>query len=177
MLFDDQAEERHFRELWDAVHIVRPVHYSLFTFGDSHLPYYLVCESVAADTVSITQGEVHIRRPMILTPDTAPEFLDFFETTEEEGVAEFLLARTARFSNLRFTNRKGEKKLVSDSLEEAVDKLNRRLDEEEEDHTAILTAPAHLTGVAVLKYASQRVWQSAADNIQELRERGFLPEF
>jgi len=27
----------------------------------------------------------------------------------------------------------------------------------------------------VLKYATDRVWHSAPDNLQELRERGFLP--
>jgi len=26
-----------------------------------------------------------------------------------------------------------------------------------------------------LRYAAERVWSSASDNIQELRERGFLP--
>jgi hypothetical protein len=26
-----------------------------------------------------------------------------------------------------------------------------------------------------LRYAAERVWNSAPDNIQELRERGFLP--
>ena len=35
---------------------------------------------------------------------------------------------------------------------------------------------AGLAGLAVLRYAAERIMQSAPDNIQELRERGFLPE-
>jgi hypothetical protein len=62
-------------------------------------------------------------------------------------------------------------------VDEVVSRLNRHLDAEEEDRTAILTAPHGLGGIAVLKYATERVWQSSADNIKELRERGFLPDF
>ena len=79
------------------------------------------------------------------------------------------------FATLQFDNQSGAKKFVSDSMDVAVSKLTRKLDDEEEDRVAILTAPSHLAGVAVLRYAADRVWKSAADNIQELRERGFLP--
>jgi hypothetical protein len=104
-----------------------------------------------------------------------PEFRDFFEDATDDGIIDFLLARTASFSNLKLTNRSGETKLVSDSVEEIVSRLNRQLDDEEEDRVAILTAPSPLAGVAVLKYATERVLSSAPDNVQELRERGFLP--
>ena len=85
------------------------------------------------------------------------------------------MARTAGFSNLRVDNTSGPAEIISDRVEEAVEKLNRRLDEQEEDRTAILTAPYGLGGVALLRYAAERIWQSAPDNVQELRERGFLP--
>ena len=124
----------------------------------------------------MTRGEVRVKRPMIITRDNArPEFRNFFEDSEQEGVAEFLLARSAQFSNLQFENQQGAKQLVHDGMEAAVDRLNRKLDDEEEEQVAILTAPANLGGVAVLRYTAERVWQSAPGNIQELRERGFLP--
>jgi hypothetical protein len=175
--FDDFEQESAFRQAWEAVCIARPVHYSLFTFGETTLPYFLVCEDrQASSPVTITQGEVRIKRPVIITPGQArPEFQDFFENPEEEGVVEFLLARTAKFSNLKFVNQRGARRAVTDSMEAAVEKLNRQLDDEEEDRVAILTAPSNLAGVAVLRYAAERVWSSAPDNIQELRERGFLP--
>jgi len=177
MDYDDSEHEQRFRNAWEAVEIVRPVEYSLFTFGDSVLDYYLVCGDQNEKTpASISKGEVCIKRPMIITADSdQPEFENFFENREEEGVVQFLMARTARFSNLRFVHQSGSKRMVSDSLSAAVEKLNRQLDSEEEDRVAILTAPPDLGNVAVLRYAAERVWQSGPDNVQELRERGYLP--
>ncbi len=177
MDFSDYHDEQHFQQLWESVEIARPVHYSLFTFGESQLPYFLVLHAKSAGgTVSIRQGEVRITRPTIITPDSArPEFHNFFEDHGDEGIIDFLMARTAGFSHLKFDNTSGPDRIVSDSVQEAVDRLSQQLDTEEEDQVAILTAPPPLAGVAVLKYAAERVWSSAHDNVQELRERGFLP--
>jgi hypothetical protein len=177
MGFEDFEQERAFRAAWDAVNIARSVSYSLFTFGESVLPYYLVChDSASDDPVTLIQGVVRIKRPMIITPDTArPEFENFFENTEEEGVADFLMTRSAHFSNLKFVNQRERRQSVSSSMQATVDNLNTKLDDEEEDRVAILTAPPTLAGVAVLRYTAERVWRSAPDNIQELRERGLLP--
>ena len=177
MMFDNTEEEQRFRDAWNSVEIARSVNYSLFTFGESVLPYYLVCgNSNPEAVVAVSQGEVRINRPMLITPENArPEFRNFFENQEEEGVIQFLMARTARFSNLRFENRSGSKRDQGGGMGAAVERLNRQLDDEEEDRVAILTAPPRLGNVAVLRYAAERVWESGPDNIQELRERGFLP--
>lgn len=174
--FDPEA---YFRNAWESVHIARPVSYTLFTFGESELPYFLVVDSEQPKAlVSVTRGEVKITRPLIITPGNArPEFEHFFEETQEfEGMIDFLLARTAAFKHLKLDNRHRRPELVSDSVEEVVSRLNRKLDSEDEDRVAILTAPHGLGGVAVLKYAADRVFQSTPGNIQELREKGFLPE-
>lgn len=174
--FDPEAS---FRAAWEAVAIVRPVPYTLFTFGESELPYVLVVGAQEPrQPVSVTQGEVRITRPLIITPENArPEFRHFFDEGEEfAGMIDFLLARTAAFRHLQFSNLQQRPELVSDSVEEIVARLNRKLDAQDEDRVAVLTAPYGLGGVAVLKYAADRVLQSAPGNIQELRERGFLPE-
>jgi hypothetical protein len=171
------AEER-FRTAWQAVRIARPVHYTLFTFGESEMPYFLVVDAEQqGEPVSITRGDVRVTRPRIITPDSErPEFSGFFEDPEFQGLASFLLARTAAFSNLKLENQHGAARIVSDSIDEVVHKLNRQLDDEEDDRIAILTAPNGLAGLAVLRYATERILQSAPENIQELRERGFLPD-
>ena len=177
MDFSDYHDEAHFRAAWEAVTIERPVHYTLFTFGESVLPYYLVCHAEeAGEPVTLRRGEVRITRPTIITPDSVhPEFRNFFEDEEGEQMAQFLLARSAAFSHLKLDNAAGPQQSCSDSVEEVVSRLNRQLDAEEEDRVAILTAPKRLAGVAVLKYTAERIWASAPDNVQELRERGFLP--
>jgi len=175
--FDTFDRERRFREAWQAVQIARPVSYGLFTFGESNLPYYLVLDmQQPGRTVTIRQGQVTITRPLIITPENAePEFENFFDNEEEAGLAQFLLSRTASFSHLKLHNTARGERIVSDSVEEAVAKLSRQLDAEDEDRVAILTAPAKYASMAVMRYAAERVLQSAHDNITELRERGFLP--
>jgi hypothetical protein len=176
-MFEDFERERFYHQLWESVRIERGVSYSLFTFGDSKLPYFLVTPADNENnTVAVRQGQVTISRATILTPDSArPEFQNFFENSDEFGAAEFLMSRTAAFSNLKLSNHQGSERIVTDTIAEAVDSLNSRLDNEEEEHTAILSAPPGLAGFALFKYASQRVMSSAQDNLQELRERGFLP--
>jgi hypothetical protein len=178
MAFGPIDPQDRLRAAWGAVNVARPVHYSLFTFGESDLPYFLVEDaSRPREPVSITRGEVKITRPVIITPGSVrPEFRGFFEDEGFDGIVEFLLARTAAFQHLKFENQHGAAQIVSDSVEEVVSRLNRQLDVEEDDRVAILTAPHGLGGVAVLRYAAERVWKSAPDNIQELRERGFLPD-
>ncbi len=178
MTFGPFDPQQRFRQAWEAVRIARTVSYSLFTFGHSELPYFLVVDAAERrDLVSITQGEVRVTRPMIITPDNArPEFRGFFDNPEYEGLVDLLLARTAAFSHLQFNNMQGAEQIVSDSSEEAISRLNGRLDEEDEDRVAILAAPHGLGGIAVMRYAAERIWQSAPENIQELRERGFLPD-
>ncbi len=178
MDFNDFEREQFFRAIWEAIRIERSVSNTLFTFGESQMPYYLVLDSMEkGETVSISQGEVRITRPTIITPETShPQFQNFFENQQEEGMVEFLIARTAGFSHLKFHNhRKGEAKIVSDSVEEAVAKLNKQLDKEDEEQIAILSAPADFAGLAIFKYAADRVVESTPGNVQELRERGFLP--
>jgi hypothetical protein len=175
---DFESYERHLFELWSSVRIERSSRYSLFTFGETELPYYLVKEPPGrTDLVSLSQGMIRITRPSIILPGAiSPEFRNFFTEQEEDGEAlvQFLLSRSAAFANLKFDNSTRTSELVSDSSDEIVDKLNQKLDREEEEGTAILAAPEELGWMALMRYASERVMASTPDNVQELRERGFL---
>ena len=177
-MHDSFDPESYFRDAWDSVHIARPVEYTLFTFGESDLRYILVVDSeLPREPVSVTHGEVKIARPLIITAENAsPDFQHFFEEGDQyEGMIDFLMTRSAAFRHLQLSNLHKRPELVSDSVEEVVGRLNKTLDNQEEDRVAILTAPYGLGGVAVLKYTADRVLQSAPGNIQELKEKGFLP--
>jgi len=176
-MFSDAEDYARFRAAWDAVRLARPVNVGLFTFGESDLPYFLVLPTgVPNEPIAVRRGEVKVTRAMILTPDNAPPDLqDFFEDHGEDLAASMLLARSASFRHLRMSNQTKSKEVSSDSVEEIVDRLNRELDREEEDRVAILVAPAPLAGVALLRYVTDRIIESAPGNLQELRERGFLP--
>lgn len=178
MNFHDFEEEQRFRKLWDAVSIEREVPYSLFTFGVSDLPYYLIVDAKqAGQLVEVSRGEVTVNRPSIITPYNAqPELRNFFEDEEQFGIVDFIMSRSAAFSHLKIENKSQKSELVSDSVEELVAKLNSQLDDEEEDRVAILSAPFGLGKMAVFRYTTQRIMSSASDNLNELRERGFLPD-
>lgn len=165
-----------FRKMWNAVRVERSIPYTLFTFGETDLPYFLVVAAGSpGEPVGVTKGEVSITRPAILTPDNVrPEFRGFFEQ-DEGGMVEFLLARGMSFPHLKFTNRAGSADLVSDSVEEVVSRLKKRLDAEDEDRVAVLSAPHGMGGLALIKYAIEKAVESAPSNIQELREKGLLP--
>lgn len=178
MNFHEFERERRFRELWDRVAIVRSVPYTLFTFGASDLLYYLVVEAeLPKQPVEVSRGVVKVTRPLIVTPDDdRPEFRNFFNDDDDTAdMAQFLMARTAAFSNLRLENQEQRTELISDSVEEVVARLNRQLDDEDEDRIAILTAPHDMGKLAVLRYTTERIMESAPGNIQELREKGLLP--
>lgn len=177
MNFHEFERENYFREIWNSVSIARNVPYTLFTFGDSDLEYYLITDSEQPnEPVEVSRGAVKITRPMLITPDNAqPELMNFFEDNEFGSMADFLISRNAAFSNLKIENQKRQSELLSDSIEEVVSRLNKKLDSQDEDRIAILTAPYGLGGVAVLRYTTDRIMESAPGNIQELREKGFLP--
>ena len=55
MDFKESDQQRRIQQAWQAVHIARPVHYSLFTCGETILPYFLICGDSEARTRS---GEI-----------------------------------------------------------------------------------------------------------------------
>ena len=181
-LFDGPGD---IRALFNRVRVEREVRYTLFTFGDSELEYYLVVGAKdPRDPVAVTRGQVTVTRPTILTPGSRPELFGFFEEDTEgeewkgedlERSAVFMMSRTAAFQNMNLSNRVGKREAMSDSVEEVVERLGRRLDSEDEDRVAILSAPHGLGPVAVLKYTTEQIGRSTPGNIKELQEKGLLP--
>ena len=182
-----------FRRLWESVEIVRGMPYTLFTFGETALPYWLVVAGKTEDDgVNLRRGELTVSRPTIITPNSAPpgmrgrpELAEFFEDDDEEEdwmgdaadgerAVRFLMARGIDFSGMAFGNRAERRETLRAGVEETVERLLRRIDDEG-DRTAVLSAPHGLGGVALLRYAAEKAMESAPGNLKELRERGFLP--
>lgn len=178
---DPAASHRQFRRLLGRIRIARPVRRSLFTFGDTDLPYLLITPTEDGPA-ELARGEVTVTRPTILTPSSRPEFFGLFEDLAAEAgrdladFAMFALQRTAAFDRLRVSNELGLPERPGGGVEEVLARVNRRLDDEEDEDTAVLVAPRRLGPLVVLKYATERIARSGPDNVQELRERGFLPE-
>ncbi|QDT36421.1 hypothetical protein [Stratiformator vulcanicus] len=176
MSFSDFRPPGPLGALWNAVRVERSMPYTLFTFGATDLPYFLIVGPDSDDgSIAATRGEIRITRPSIITPENAdPEFEGFFEEGEGDSMIEFLMARGISFPNAKFSNQSRNVDLSGDGVDEIVARLKQRLDDEDEDRVAILTAPMGLGGVALLKYAVEKAIESAPGNLSELRDRGFL---
>ena len=66
-MFDNFDREARFRAAWEAVGIARGVKYTLFTFGESVLPYYLVCPVSAAATPVKVKGKTRPEAEALFT--------------------------------------------------------------------------------------------------------------
>jgi len=147
-LFDEFEQFQRFKAAWSAVRIERTVEYSLFTFGDSELAYYLVTRRLERDPLSefvavrSRSPGLGLSRPKQCIRNCATSL----EEQEDSGLTSFLMSRTASVFNLKLTNEAGLNGIVTDTVEEAVARLNRQLDSEEEDRVAVLSAPAELAG-------------------------------
>ena len=94
---------------YETTHIIRERKYSLYTFGDTRLPYYFVSRSEldSKDTV-VREGNVVVEKPQILLPGTMGVF-EGFEFDEDMGVDEndvqhLLIARKILLPSLKYTN-------------------------------------------------------------------------
>jgi hypothetical protein len=175
MSFPDFNPPPAMRKAWNAVRIERAMPYTLFTFGSTDLPYYLVVEGRDDERPAVSRGQITITRPTIITPhDGNPEFDGFFESDEEGQMIELLMARGVSFPNVKFSNTGGRQEISGDNVEHIVSLLKERLDSEDEDRVAILSAPHGLGGMALMRYAVEKAVESTPDNLTELRDRGFL---
>ncbi|MEM1061622.1 MAG: hypothetical protein AAGJ97_04750 [Planctomycetota bacterium] len=172
-MHDDRVTR--FREQWDAVRIVRNVPYTLFTFGDTDLPYALVLEpdDDSADA-GLVRGQITISRPKIITPGPdRPEFDGFFD--EDDAAATLMMARGVKIPRLRFANTSRDEESVGSDVETLLARVVDRLEDEDEDRVAVLSAPRPLAGTALVRYAVEKAIESTPGNIGDLRDRGLLP--
>lgn len=174
--------ERQFQRLMDRIKLARGVSRTLFTFGDSEIPYLLVFPPGDDGQAEVRPGRVKVSRPTILTPSSEPEFFGLFEEmADEAGVdlsdfVQFALRRTAAFERLKVENESQLPSKPGGGVAEVVDRLNAKLDNEDDEDTSILIAPRGLGALAVLKLTGDRIQKSSEANVNDLRLRGFLPD-
>ena len=89
MNFEPPDDAPDFLRLWGRIKIVRKTPFTLFTFGETALPYKLVLEPKreggrVVGRVGVKEGEITVARPTIITPDNAgPRFRGFFEDDDD----------------------------------------------------------------------------------------------
>ena len=163
-----------FEYAWKNTKIIRHVERSLFTFGDSTLPYYIVAEAILNKNHTVVrEGEVVVKRPMVYTPYADSPVFEGFGDKEKES-AFFIIQRLAYIPPYKYQNDSKHIYVSPSPLDEAVQKLNQRLDSEDNRLVAIIKGAAEMWEVSVMRYAIERMVKSMPSNITELKEKGFL---
>ena len=150
----------------------------LYTFGATRLPY--VCLSQAADNadqIMVRRGEVMADRPQISVPEEIFSFEGFDQAKENTG-DEFavILARRISMPPSKYVNKTGAVMRERGPLSEAIERVIRRLESDNDVRTGVISAPEPVWGLSVLLYVGSQVARSAPSNVQEhfehLRLRG-----
>lgn len=160
----------------DVTKLVRQRKNLLYTFGATRLPYLcLVPDPGRDDEVRVHAGTVAAEPPRITVPGLGDDF-DFEGFAEEAARAgdddgaralPVWLARRIEMPTGKYVNRDGETRTERGPLEEAVERVERRLDEANDIRTAVLTSDVRVWRLSVLLYIASQVSRSAPANIME----------
>lgn len=141
----------------------------LYTFGATRLPY--VCLSVSSEDagyVMVRSGEVMADKPQIALPG---EFFTFegFSDGEDGPGDEFVvsLARRISMPPSKYVNKADDSQRQAGRLDDAVQRVLNRLENDHDVRTGVITAPDQVWGLSVLLYVGSQVARSAPSNVQE----------
>jgi len=168
--------EKKIEHAWKKTEILRQSRQLLFTFGDTELPYYVLAESLmnAGDTV-VRRGEVVVQKPMIVAPPWQRGASVEGFSSEGEACVRLLVQRAAYIPPYRYRNQAQSMAVQAGGLSETAERIGKKLEEDDDRLVAVIKGDPDLWEVSVMRYCIERMVQSTPHNIQELRERGFLP--
>ena len=162
--------------------IIRTPKQNLYTFGTTNIYYYLLTEptySEIMDGVSetvIREGRVIAERPKIVTPYYLSN-LEGFSTEARryfQALIEEFGERSIQGLAYSYRNEPKELNIVSDSMRSVVDKLNEKIDRQEDKLAAIIKGEDTLWDVSLMKFIFEITRKSAPHNYRQLETRGLL---
>jgi hypothetical protein len=174
------AEEK-IQYVIEHTEVLRTPKQRLAAFGVSNVYYYLVTEPAYAQLMGVMnetvvrEGRVVAERPRIITPSYLVNLFEGFEHGRE--YAKFALQKYGPHEAgllYQYKNELKEVNIVSHALDEVVDKLNEKLDREEEPLAAIIKGVDEMWDISLLKFIHDLTKGSLRHNIIELSSRGLL---
>ncbi len=153
--------------------VLRAPTQSLATFGTTNIYYYLVTE--LAEWVNVVrEGRVIAAKPKIVTPSYLINLEGF--SLQAKRFIEIMAERDPHEPGIFYTykNEAREMNVVSESVGEIVDKINRRIDNQRDPLTAIIKGVEGLWDVSLLKFTYELTRSSMQSNVAELERHGLL---
>ncbi len=153
--------------------ILRLPKQSLATFGTTNVYYYLITQLTDAINV-VREGRVLAERPRIVTPmymahlegfsEQARQYIDMLarQFPHEPGVV------------YGYKNEFKEMNVASGQLKSIVDNISSRIDNQNDQLSAIIRGVEDLWDVSLLKFTYELTRRSLASNLSEFESRGLL---
>ena len=153
--------------------VVRSPEQTLSTFGTTNIYYYLVTELMEGTNV-VREGRVIAAKPKIVTPSYLIKLEGFSQQARRflETLAEQSPHEPGIFYS--YKNEPKEMNIVSEPMKEVVDKINQRIDSQNNPLSAIIKGIEELWDVSLLKFTYELTRSSVYSNVSELERSGLL---
>ena len=166
-------------EVWEKAlkntEILRARVYSLMTFSHTQVPYIFLSESSInhGDTV-VRRGEVCVERPTLILPPNIPQFSGFElseNSIDEKDFVNFLLIRGISLPSVLYNNKTEQMDIFEGRLEAAIRHHTDLLQEQEDVHTGLITAPEECWQFSILIFVCSQIAKNAETDIKRLLEK------
>ena len=153
--------------------VVRSPEQTLSTFGTTNIYYYLVTELMEGTNV-VREGRVIAAKPKIVTPSYLIKLEGFSQQARRflETLAEQSPHEPGIFYS--YKNEPKEMNIVSEPMKEVVDRINQRIDSQNNPLSAIIKGIEELWDVSLLKFTYELTRSSVYSNVSELERSGLL---
>jgi len=153
--------------------VIRFPRQNLATFGNTIISYYVVT-GLTENVNVVRDGNVIAERPRIITPS----YLTSLEGFSEQS-SKYLQTMAAKFPDepgifYRYTNEPKEMNVVSEPTAALINKLNERIEEENNPLSAIIKGIEELWDVSLMIFIYELTRGSVYANITDFQRRGFL---
>jgi len=169
-----EFDKENFKEYWRKTEVIREYRRSLFTFGDTELPYVFAAEHGRfRDRSVVRKGVILVQKPHILLPwrHGGPEFKKGFEHADAIPPEAVYLFRAMGLPYSHITNKPvAEEQTEYGSLQKSLDKLDRQMEQQENDETGLIKGDINGADISLMRYALGLIIKSAPENIREFFE-------
>lgn len=153
--------------------VIRFPRQNLATFGNTIISYYVVT-GLTENVNVVRDGNVIAERPRIVTPS----YLTSLEGFSEQA-SKYLQTMATKFPDepgifYRYKNEPKEMNIVSEPTAALINKLNERIEEENNPLSAIIRGVEELWDVSLMIFIYELTRGSVYANITDFQRRGFL---
>jgi len=157
----------------ERTEVLRHPQQSLATFGSTNVYYYIVTELMESANV-VREGRVVAARPKIVTPAYLINLEGF--SSQARRFIEMMAEKHPHEMGVFYSykNEPKEMNVISEPFKQVVDKINQRIDRQNDPLSAIIRGVEELWDVSLLKFTYELTQSSVSSNVAEMERSGLL---